>query len=86
MKILSKSEIIEMLQEGIINVQFTKVDGSERLMHCTLKTDLVPADLDKAKDTNAKERKQNEDVVSAWDTENQGWRSFRLDRVIEIYK
>ena len=86
MKILSKSEIIEMLQEGIINVKFTKVDGSERLMQCTLKTDLVPADLDKAKDTNAKERKQNEDAVSAWDTENQGWRSFRLDRVIEIYK
>ncbi|CAB5220950.1 WYL domain containing protein [uncultured Caudovirales phage] len=82
----NKSKIIELLNGGVIGVKFIKADGSERLLKCTLQEGLVPADLDKASDTNSKERKPNEEVVAAWDVENSGWRSFRLDRVVEIYK
>jgi len=85
-KILTKSEIIEMLNEGIINVKFTKVDGTERILKCTLQSSVVPEDTSKAADVNSKPRKPNEDIISAWDVENSGWRSFRTESIIEIYK
>lgn len=86
MKILTKPEIIDMLNEGITNVKFTKVDGTERLLKCTLDASIVPEDTKRASDVNSKTRKPSEDIVSAWDVENSGWRSFRVESILEIYK
>ena len=82
MQTLSKSNILNMLQSGIVNVKFTKADGSERLMKCTLAEGIV---VPHEKKTD-REKTVNDNIMSVWDVEKNGWRSFRLDSVLEIYK
>ena len=79
---LSKSNVLNMLQNGIVNVKFTKADGSERLMKCTLAEGIVKPH---EKETD-REKAANNNIISVWDVEKDAWRSFRLDTVLEIYK
>jgi hypothetical protein len=71
-----------MLQNGIINVKFTKADGTERVMRCTLAEHLVKPYEKKSE----REKVVNQDIISVWDIEKEGWRSFRYDSLTEIYK
>jgi WYL_2, Sm-like SH3 beta-barrel fold len=71
-----------MLQKGIISVKFTKVDGTERTMRCTLNESYIKPH-DKKTD---KEKAANNNIMSVWDIDKDSWRSFRVDSVIEIYK
>ena len=86
MDMTSKTELIDMLCERVVTVKFKKVDGSERTMKCTLLQSIVPQSVKTTADNNAvvKERKENDAVVAAWDVEAEGWRSFRIDSIIEI--
>lgn len=59
---------------------FTKADGTEREMRCTLREDLIQSTEKKTERT----KKENADVMSVWDLEKSGWRSFRLDSVKSI--
>jgi hypothetical protein len=79
---LSKSNIKNMLTTDIVNVKFKKADGSERLMKCTLLEGWVKEYEKKSEKT----RPVSEDTLSVWDVEKNGWRSFRYDSIIEIYK
>ena len=79
---LSKSNIKNMLNTDIVNVKFKKMDGSERLMKFTLLEGIVKEYEKKSEKT----RKVSEDTITVWDVENDGWRSFRYDSIIEIYK
>lgn len=74
----------EALHEGPVEVLFTKKDGTERKMLCTLKPDLLPAqtDLEEA----VQKKTPNPAVLAVWDIENQGWRSFRWDSIIGFSK
>jgi hypothetical protein len=40
----SQNEILEALKNGILNVEFTKKDGSLRKLICTLSEDKIPQD------------------------------------------
>lgn len=82
MQTISKSNLINMLQNGIINVKFTKADGTERVMRCTLAEHLVKPYEKKSE----REKVVNQDIISVWDIEKEGWRSFRYDSLTEIYK
>lgn len=77
---MQKSDIVSVLQSNICDVKFTKVDGTERVMRCTLKSDLVPAPEHKPE----RNRTVNESVLPVWDLEKKGWRSFRIDSVLEL--
>jgi hypothetical protein len=79
---LSKSNIKNMLTTDIVNIKFKKADGSERLMKCTLLEGWVKEYEKKSEKT----RPVSEDTLSVWDVEKNGWRSFRYDSIIEIYK
>ncbi len=79
---ISKSNIKYMLTTDIVNVKFKKADGSERLMKCTLLEGWVKEYEKKSEKT----RPVSEDTLSVWDVEKNGWRSFRYDSIIEIYK
>jgi len=79
---LSKSNIMNMLNTGIVNVKFTKTDGTERDMKCTLMSEIVKPHEKKTD----REKKVNEDVISVWDIDKEGWRSFRYDSIISIHK
>ena len=48
-------------------------------MKCTLKADLLPAVEIKE---GVKARVENPEVLSVWDLENKGWRSFKINSII----
>ena len=79
---ISKSNVLNMLQSGIVNVKFTKADGTERLMKCTLAEGIIKPHEKKTD----REKVPNDNILSVWDIEKDGWRSFRIDSVLEIYK
>lgn len=68
------------LKENVCIVTFTKKDGTDRTMKCTLKSDLLPAIVEQS-ETEKKERAENTSVLAVFDLEADGWRSFRLDSV-----
>lgn len=71
------------LNYGPVTVTFTKKDGTERVMNCTTKSELVPASP-VVEGVEKKEKKKNEEVMSVYDLEAQGWRSFRWDSVKQV--
>ena len=68
------------LRENNVKLYFTKKDGTVRTMFCTLKPDALP--VSESVSDDKKERVINVNVLAVWDTENQGWRSFRYDSVL----
>jgi hypothetical protein len=76
-------ELREVLQDGIVNVTFTKVDGSQRDMRCTLNESLIPQTTSTEPKT---ERKVNDTVQRVFDLDKNEWRSFRKDSVIEFHQ
>ena len=79
---LSKSTIMHMLESGIVNVKFTKTDGTEREMKCTLMEHIAKPHVKKTD----REKKENDNIIAVWDVDKESWRSFRLDSVISINK
>jgi len=77
----SKIDITNLLQENVLSVVFLKKDGSERVMECTLKADLLPVHETNT-DLPTQTRAENPDVIRVYDLENSGWRSFRTDSVL----
>ena len=69
-----------VLSNNIVGVKFTKRDGSERDMRCTLREDIVPQ-YEKKTD---KVKKENLDVVAVWDIDKKEWRSFKISSLILI--
>jgi hypothetical protein len=72
--------------KGVLTVQpatitFTKKDGTERVMNCTLRGDMLP--VVEIKEDKAP-RKQNDSVLSVYDIDAQGWRSFTLSSVKRV--
>ena len=78
----NKDLILQSLREGVINVKFTKKDGTERVMKCTLLENIIKP----YEKTTEREKKVNEDILSVWDVEKDAWRSFRFDSILEVYK
>lgn len=63
-----------------VKIVFTKVDGTERTMYCTLKEDVVVPYEKKTDHVRA----GNDDVLRVWDLEKNEWRGFRLDAIREV--
>jgi hypothetical protein len=78
----TKEELIALLKISDLEVSFTKVDGSKRVMNCTLRESAIP-DAPKTESVGL-ERKINNNVVSVWDLDNDGWRSFKIDSLEKI--
>lgn len=75
--------IRDQLHKGVVDILFTKADGTTRLLKGTLKADLLPK-VEEDPDAEVKpKRKQSDAVVVAFDTEKQEFRSFKKDSVIE---
>ena len=80
--IFSKENLIDMLRNNVVTVTFTKVNGEERVMKCTLLPEYVP----NATTNNGQVLLQESEskAVSVWDVHANGWRSFRVDSVKSI--
>lgn len=74
---MNKESMINLLRENKISVSFTKVDGTPRDMLCTLDESILPKIENKTDDS----RQRNQDLISVWDLEANGWRSFRISSV-----
>lgn len=79
---MNRTEIAATLANGIHNVRFTKVDGTERTMPCTLDPAILPV----VEITEEKKvpRKINPDTMRVYVTDINEWRSFRIENLIEI--
>ncbi len=82
-KNLNRQELINLLKNGEIIVTFTKADGSEREMHCTLQSHMLPL-REEVEGEVKKTRKVNESVLAVFDLDEMEWRSFRIDNVLSV--
>lgn len=71
--------IFSQLKSNVCEVIFTKVDGTERRMVCTLYESYLPKQIE------LEESIQNNSTpktsISVWDVEKNGWRSFKIENV-----
>jgi hypothetical protein len=80
-----RNDLKKLLHEHVMSVVFTKKDGTDRTMLCTLLPEHLPA-VDKQEGDEVKFlKKQNNESLAAWDLEKKAWRSFRIDS-IKSYK
>lgn len=76
-----RKDMIKLLKDNTVNVVFTKVDGTERKMTCTLKEDLMPTGQRPKDPAVSPAKAENESVIRVFDTDILAWRSFRVDSV-----
>jgi hypothetical protein len=80
----TKADLKNQLEQNVVEVDFTKLNGDKRVMTCTLRSDMKPsATKDDAMSQKAV-REVSDAVVSVWDVNAKGWRSFRYDRVNSV--
>lgn len=70
-----------MLHVGPATVTFTKKDGTERVMKCTLEESQLPK-VELKEDT--KPRKESTTSMRVFDLEKQEWRSFTIKSVKRV--
>jgi hypothetical protein len=75
-----KDWLLGRLRSEIVELKFTKKDGTERIMKCTLAEQKIPAE----NAPKGVERAKSDEAVAVFDLENNGWRSFRWDSLTEI--
>lgn len=66
-------QIENMLKEHIVEVTFTKTDGTKRVMNATLKDDIIPS----------KAVNHSPNLLTVYDTEANGWRSLYPASVLD---
>lgn len=72
-----------LLKEEVCKIKFTKVDGSEREMVCTLKADLLPEAFESKQPSNRKPVEET-GVLPVFLPEQNEWRSFKVDNLISL--
>ena len=70
---IMREDLVDRLKQSVVNVVFTKADGSERTMNCTLKLENIPEDQH-PKSTI----KSESDQIRVFDTDIDAWRSFNF--------
>ena len=75
------NSLTEQLHNGIMEITFDKVDGTRRVMKCTLDQDYIKVHSE-AKEQTENTRKPKDGVLVVFDTENNGWRSMRVESII----
>lgn len=68
--------MIEELKNKILLVTFLKKNGETRKMLCTLRDDLIPQ--------VAGDSKPKPGLITVYDLENEGWRCFYEDSIIDV--
>lgn len=79
-----RDALLKDLRQYVIEVTFNKVDGTQRIMRCTLRPDLLPPTYQEDITEERQFHKENKDVISAWDVHKNNWRSFRINSVTYV--
>lgn len=75
-------ELKQLLSEGMVEVVFTKLDGTERTLQATRNTTLIPAE----QAPKGSGKKLSENTMSVYVPEIGGWRSFTVANVVSFKK
>ena len=70
--------LLGLLETEIVEIEFTKKDGTDRVMKCTLQEDYLP-EVDGV--IVFEKDRWKKDSLAVFDLEKDGWRSFRWDSV-----
>jgi len=73
-----------VLKINPITITFTKKDGTERVMKCTLDPKLLPKVESKIVTEDKKPRKENTTSMRVFDLEKNEWRSFTIKSIKHI--
>ena len=74
---IGREWLISLLEQSPVEVVFTKKDGTERTLKCTLMEKFLP-------ETVGSDRPRNDETLAVYDLEKEGWRSFRWDSVKQV--
>jgi len=67
-----------LLAERNVKITFTKKDGTERVMNCTLDPNVIPL-VESVQDKREKDKEK--DYIAVYDTDIKAWRSFIIKSV-----
>ncbi len=79
--IVKKEVYTEALKDAVCTVEFTKVDGNDRIMDCTLQDIMLP----EVKGTGSV-KPLSSDLLRVFDVEVGGWRTITLSKVKSFIK
>lgn len=84
----------DILRENVVEITFTKTDGSQRHMNCTKKYDVIESGIKSNRVTNesdittvSKKKKAapaSKNLITVWDIDVNDWRSFRVKNLTNI--
>jgi hypothetical protein len=80
----TKADLKFQLEQNVLVVDFTKLNGDKRVMTCTLREDMKPPATKTDTMSQKKVREISDAVVSVYDVNAKGWRSFRYDRINSV--
>ena len=85
---ITKDELLEKLNTEAVSLTFTKADGSERTMLCTKMISKIPEaqhpKTDKVVKLDENGNVIETDLVTVYDLEKEGWRSFNFSKIKSI--
>lgn len=73
--------LVGILKTNEVTVVFTKKDGTERVMRCTLNPEVLPK---QEVTEDKKPRKKADSNLAVYDLEMKGWRSFVIKSVKKV--
>lgn len=78
-----KERLKQMLREGAIEFEYTKKDGTTRIAVGTTKLDLFKDSQNYKQPVG--NREANSDIITYWDMDKDGWRSFNGNNLVHIF-
>lgn len=78
----TRENVLQKLRTGEATVRFTKVDGTERTMRCTLQESQIPSD--KLPKGESQTSSVAGSAIRVFDLDKAEWRSFRVDSILSF--
>lgn len=77
----NRDDILSDLRDNVAEVSFKKLDGTDRKMRCTLRSDLLPNRYNEDHMMQEHRKPGNEKVLVVWDLDSKSWKSFHVENV-----
>ena len=76
------------LKEHVLEIIFEKLNGEIRVLKCTLRPQFLPEGYQHINSPEPADPETNavpdNKTLVVWDVEHNGWRSFRVDRILSM--
>jgi hypothetical protein len=78
---MTQAELVTLLKQHVLEITFTKVNGEQRVMPCTLREDRLPPREPVLEGSVSNRRPGPSGNVSVYCTDKNEWRSFRFENL-----